>query len=74
MASIFEYIQRFHEAHERLKHRIHHGWRYPLPPWGRAVMGCVYFSIPVVSGWYVMQWAISKAHENIGERGESCCC
>jgi len=70
MPSFFEYIQRLSEAHERLKHRIHNGWRYPLPPWGRAVMGGVYCSIPVVSGWYIMQWAISKAHENIGEQGE----
>lgn len=33
-------------------------------------MGCVYFSIPVVGGYAVMQWAISKSHESIGERGE----
>ena len=33
-------------------------------------MGCVYFSIPVVGGWYVMQWAIGKAHDSIGEKGE----
>ena len=33
-------------------------------------MGCVYFSIPVVGGWYVMQWAIGRAHNSIGERGE----
>jgi len=33
-------------------------------------MGVFYFSIPVVGGWYVMQWAISKSHASIGERGE----
>lgn len=33
-------------------------------------MGCVYFSVPVVGGWYVMQWAIGRAHDSIGERGE----
>jgi hypothetical protein len=33
-------------------------------------MGCFYFSIPLVGGHYVMQWAISKSHESIGERGE----
>ncbi len=33
-------------------------------------MSCVYFSIPVVGGYSVMQWAISKSHESIGEKGE----
>jgi hypothetical protein len=33
-------------------------------------MGCFYASIPIVGGWYVMQWAISKSVEEIGERGE----
>jgi hypothetical protein len=33
------------------------------------MMSCIYFSIPVVGGWYVMQWAISKSHESIGEKG-----
>jgi hypothetical protein len=33
-------------------------------------MGGVYFTIPVVGGYYVMQWAIHKSHETIGEHGE----
>lgn len=33
-------------------------------------MGFVYFVIPVIGGWYVMQWAISKSHDSIGEFGE----
>eukprot|EP00586_Coscinodiscus_wailesii_P018404 CAMPEP_0172496976 /NCGR_PEP_ID=MMETSP1066-20121228/94725_1 /TAXON_ID=671091 /ORGANISM="Coscinodiscus wailesii, Strain CCMP2513" /LENGTH=108 /DNA_ID=CAMNT_0013269543 /DNA_START=141 /DNA_END=467 /DNA_ORIENTATION=- len=33
-------------------------------------MGCFYFSIPLIGGYHVMQWAISKSHESIGERGE----
>ena len=59
----------FHQRHERLKNYVHNGFRYPLPPWGRAVMGFVYFSLPVVIGYPVMQWAISKSHAEIGERG-----
>lgn len=62
--------QQFVERHERLKHTIHTTLRYPLPPWGRAIMGFVYFTIPVVGGWYVMQWAISKSHASIGVQGE----
>lgn len=41
-------------------------WRYPLPTWGRYAMGCFYASIPIVGGWYVMQWAISRSVEEIG--------
>jgi len=33
-------------------------------------MGCFYFSVPVVGGWYVTQWAVGKSHEYIGEHGE----
>ena len=33
-------------------------------------MGFFYFTIPVVGGWYVMQWAISKSVDEIGARGE----
>jgi len=62
---------KFHDRHERLKNYVHNGFRVPLPPWGRAVMGFVYFSLPVIGGYYVMQWAISKSHEEIGERGKS---
>jgi hypothetical protein len=59
-----------HERHERLKHTVHEGMRVPLPKWGRFAMGCFYFCIPLVGGHYVMQWAISKSHESIGEQGE----
>lgn len=65
-----EGLRTFHRRHERVKTAVHTAWRYPLPPAGRAMMGFVYFTIPVIGGWYVMQWAISKSHESIGERGE----
>jgi hypothetical protein len=63
----------FHKKHERLKNFVHNGFRYPLPPAGRAFMGFVYFSMPVIGGYYVMQWAISKSHEEIGENGTYVC-
>ena len=56
MNSIFEFARNFHERHERLKHRVHTAWKYPLPRWGQYAMGCFYASIPIVGGWYVMQW------------------
>lgn len=67
---MLNFLRDLHLRHERLKKSIHEGWRYPLPPWGRAVMGFIYFSIPVVGGWHVMQWAIAKSHASIGEQGE----
>ena len=63
-------VRDFQVRHNRLKKAVHEGWRYPLPRWGQAAMGFVYFCIPVVGGYFVMQWAISKSHESIGERGE----
>jgi hypothetical protein len=65
-----EFLRKFQERHERLKNYVHNGFRYPLPPWGRNVMGFVYFCIPVVGGYYVMQWAIGRSHRSIGPRGE----
>jgi hypothetical protein len=67
---LFQALHTFHRNHEKLKHTVHEKFRYPLPPWGRFLMGCFYFSVPVVGGWYVMQWAISKSHESIGMHGE----
>ena len=63
-------IRTFHERHEGLKNAVHNGMRYPLPKWGRIAMGAVYFTIPVVGGYQIMQWAIRKSHDEIGEHGE----
>lgn len=63
-------LESLHIRHERLKRFVHEGFRYPLPKWGRNVMAFVYFTIPVVGGWYVMQWAIGKSHSSIGVNGE----
>mmetsp|Transcript_6391 Transcript_6391/g.9739 ORF Transcript_6391/g.9739 Transcript_6391/m.9739 type:complete len:152 (+) Transcript_6391:152-607(+) len=65
-----EWIRRLNERHEALKNYVHTAFRYPLPTWGRHAMGFVYFTIPIIGGYNVMQWAISKSHESIGERGE----
>lgn len=70
MSWLRDSLRLFHERHERLKHFVHSGFRVPLPRYGQVLMGVVYFSIPVVGGWYVMQWAISKSHHSIGLYGE----
>jgi hypothetical protein len=65
------WIRTISDRHERIKEYIHNGFRYPLPKYGQYFMGFVYFSIPVISGWYIMQWAISKSHQSIGYYGEN---
>lgn len=70
MDRIFDAARQFSQKHEKIKRYVHTAWRVPLPKWGQALMACVYFSVPIVGGWQVMQWAISKSHESIGERGE----
>mmetsp|Transcript_25898 Transcript_25898/g.38366 ORF Transcript_25898/g.38366 Transcript_25898/m.38366 type:complete len:144 (+) Transcript_25898:175-606(+) len=70
MDRIFDAARNFSERHERVKKYVHTAWRMPLPKWGQFAMGCVYFSVPVVGGWQVMQWAIGKAHKSIGPKGE----
>ncbi|CAK4116943.1 unnamed protein product [Aphanomyces euteiches] len=54
----------FLDAHERLKKRIH-STRIPLGPKGKAVMTVVYFTTPIICGYFVMQWAQSKAKVNL---------
>jgi hypothetical protein len=66
---IFSFLKSLSARHTALKERIH-AFRIPLPPMGQKIMGFIYSVIPVVGGYYVMQWAQSRAVVNIGERGE----
>lgn len=58
-----EFLRQLGERHERLKKKIH-STRIPLSKNGQRVMAAVYFSIPVVAGYYVMQWAQRRADVN----------
>ena len=42
-----------------------HAFRIPLSPAGQRVAQVVYFSIPVIGGYFIMDWATSKAREEI---------
>ena len=63
-----DWLDRASAAHQRLIKRVH-GFRMPLGPKGQVFMQCVYFSIPVVGGYYVMQAAIGQSHEKYGQDG-----
>ena len=67
---VSNFLARLHQGHERLKKTVHEGMRVPLPKWGQRVMGFVYFCTPIIGGYYVMQWAIGRAHQSIGPNGE----
>jgi hypothetical protein len=57
-------------AHERLKKRIH-AFRLPIASrWGRAAMGCVYFTVPLVAGYFIMQATNGVRESNLGQHGE----
>ena len=54
MMMMIRYLKDLREKHENLKKRIH-AFRLPLSPTGQKVMGFVYFTIPVIVGYYIMQ-------------------
>jgi hypothetical protein len=54
--------------HEELKKRIHN-FRIPLSVTGQRIMSLVYMSIPVIAGYFVMQYTIKISERNIGLQG-----
>ncbi|GMI57670.1 hypothetical protein TeGR_g12824, partial [Tetraparma gracilis] len=42
---------------------VHTAWRVPLSPRGILFMKCVYMTVPVVSGLYVMSLAIGRSED-----------
>ncbi|DBA00839.1 TPA: hypothetical protein N0F65_008482 [Lagenidium giganteum] len=61
------------ERHERLKKRIH-STRVPLSKNGQRLMSVVYFSVPIVCGYYIMNWAQRRAEHNFAlEVGARAC-
>ncbi|KAF4318209.1 hypothetical protein G195_008570 [Phytophthora kernoviae 00238/432] len=58
-----EFLRRLGAHHEALKKKIH-STRIPLSKNGQRVMGLVYFTTPIVGGYYVMKWAEHQADMN----------
>jgi hypothetical protein len=63
------FLRKMSAGHTALKERIH-AYRIPLPPAGQKLMGFVYFSIPVIGGYSIMQWAVAQSAVNLGAQGE----
>ena len=64
-----DFLRQLGERHERLKERVH-AFRIPLSPAGQRFMGFVYFTIPVIGGYFLMQSVIARAEVNLGKQGE----
>ena len=58
-----DFLRKLSARHEALKERIHN-FRMPLSPAGIRFMKLVYFTIPIVGGWYIMQSAIGYSERN----------
>ena len=55
---------------ESVKKRIH-AMRFPIKSkWGRGLMGAVYFTVPLIVGWYTMKATNEMARENLGVKNE----
>ena len=64
-----EFFRDIGRRHEELKKRIHN-FRIPLSPRQIQVAKVVYFSVPVVAGYFIMEWAQEQSRLNLGEHGE----
>lgn len=61
---VLKFFANLSEEHEKLKKRIH-SFRIPLSPTGQRIMGFVYFSIPIIIGYFIMDSANSQAKHNL---------
>jgi hypothetical protein len=60
---MLSFFKRLSERHEALKESIHN-FRMPLSPMGVRIMKVVYFTTPIIGGWYIMQAAIGYSDRN----------
>jgi hypothetical protein len=65
-----KFFRTIHKRHEALKNYIHNGFRYPLPKWGQYMMGGVYFTIPLIGGYYTYCQMDKNVENNYGKNYE----
>lgn len=66
---VMEALERLAAAHARLKRRVH-AFRAPIRSrWGLFAVGCLYFTVPSVVGYFVMQWSNGVRDRNLGAEG-----
>jgi hypothetical protein len=66
-------IGRFHNGHDRVKNAVHSYWRQntilsPRGRFGKVVMSGVYFSLPVVAGYFVVTAVVDQSESTVPDR------
>jgi hypothetical protein len=66
-------MNQFSGFHERLKNSVHTYWRQstilsPRTRFGKVIMGSLYFSIPVVLGYFVVTKVVDMSESTVQER------
>lgn len=64
MSSLMATVRDWQDRHRRFVKRVH-AFRIPLSPPAKAVAQVVYFSIPLVAGYFIMGWATDRAKAEI---------
>jgi hypothetical protein len=64
---------RIQNGHDRIKHAVHSYWRQntilsPKGKFGKVVMSCLYFSLPVVVGYFLVTAVVDKSESTVPER------
>lgn len=57
-------LRDWQERHKRFVKKVH-AFRIPLSPQGKAVAQVLYFSVPLVAGYFIMGWATDRAKAEI---------
>ena len=58
-----ETLRAFTKRHEALKQKIHN-FRIPLSKRGQIIMGCVYFSAPLLAGYFLLN-AVNERNQKL---------
>lgn len=64
MSFLMATLRDWQDRHRRFVKRVH-AFRIPLSPPAKAVAQVVYFSIPLVAGYFIMGWATDRAKAEI---------
>jgi hypothetical protein len=64
------YIHAFQRNHKAFQKWVHTSFRYELDEKGQFAMKCVYFTTPIVGGWYLMDYCESVRVGYYGEQNE----
>ena len=59
-------LRNLFKKHKELKKRIHN-FRIPLSSTGQKIVGVVYFTVPLIGGYYLFQYTNVKSEQKWGK-------